>query len=353
MSKAKSKDTGRGHPAKTDGQTGEMDVLGLAAVIRRMGEQESKPAPEPEPEPTKESAAATEEPPADAAAVADAETGTETALSQSNEPKAEEASEPAPEESDPSELEYPKFQKRVNQLTAQKKEAQAKIAELEAQLVEAQARAKAQAEGPAPAPEPAAPPTAENPFLHITTWAALKREEANAESVIEWCDANEDGAVVREGDSEREYSGKEVRDIRRAADRALRKHIPAQQEYLRQREHFDQRAADEYRWWTDKSSPEYQQAANVLRVFPEIARFPDFKLTLGDFVVGHKVRTAKGAQAKASPVETPRKAPPQPAAPAAQPVPPDPSRARSDASRSRFNKTGSVDDLAKLIASSM
>ncbi len=346
MSDAKAKEPGLGNPLKTDVKKGGMDVQDLAAVIRRMGEQESKPAPEPEPEPTT-SAEATDETPADATAVAAAETGKDTALSQSTEPKAEEASEPAPD--DPAALEYPQFQKRVNKLTAQKKEAQAKIAELEAQLVEAKARA----EQPAPEPTPAAPPTAENPFLHITNWADLKREEANAESVIEWCDANADGVVVREGDSDREYSGKEVRDIRRAAERAVRKHLPAQQEYLRQREHFDQRAADEYRWWADKSTAEYQQAANVLRVFPEIARFPDYKLTLGDFVTGYKARAAKAAQPKTRTAETARKAPPHLAAPAAQPAAPDPSRARSDAARTRFSKTGNVDDLAKLIASSM
>ncbi len=336
------KDAGLGSSLKTDGGQG-FNVIDLAAAIRRMeDESEKKTPPEPEPEPTTESAEATEKTPDDAAADAAEEKGKDDVLSQ-DEPEAE-TSEPTAEPSDRGELEYPKFKKRVDQLTAQKKEAQAKIAELESKLVELQSK-------PEPATTPAPASTPSNPFQHVQSYAALKAEEANAEQVIEWCDANEDGAVLKQNDGEREYTSQEVRAIRRNAEKALRKDLPAHSEYLRAREHFDHQAVEAYAWWKDKAAGEYQAAAQLLRVFPEMAKFPDYKISVGDFIEGRRARMAKAS--KPTPAAAPRKAPAQPTAPAAQPAPVEPSAARSDAARKRFAQSGNVDDLAKLIAADL
>lgn len=330
-----SKVPGLGIPAvKSVVDKGEMDVNDLATALRKL-DDDSQPSPEPKPE--VEIPEVTEKLESDDAAVA-VEEGSEDALSKIE--KTDDASEPT---SDPAELEYPKFKKRVDTLTAQKKEAQARIAELEQQLEQANQVQPKEAEAAAPA-------TAANPFLNITNYSDLRREEASTEGVIEWCDANEDGAVVKQADgSERDYTAKEIRDVRRNAEKALRKHIPAQHEYLRQREHFDQQAVESYNWWKDKTTAEYQQAAQVLRAFPELAKFPDYKLTVGDFVEGFKSRTAKGVKAPAAV----KKAPAQPSTQSATPAAVPPSKVSSDAARSRFNTTGDVSDLEKVISAMM
>lgn len=333
---SKTKETGLGQPAKSVVDSNVMDVNDIAAAVSRLNDDtEASPATVPEVETPKE----LEKTATDDTAVAVEEEAKEDVL-----PEIEETTE-APDPTSEAELEYPKFKKRVDTLTAQKKEALAKVEMLEAQLLEAK-NAKAEA------PEPSAPPTPTNPLLHITSWADLKREESSTEGVVEWCDANEDGAVVKQADgSEREYSAKDVRDVRRNAEKALRKHIPAQADYLKQREQYDQQAVESYNWWKDKATAEYQQAAMVLRSFPEIVKFPDYKLTVGDFVEGFKARRAKAVKTVV-PVAV-KKAPPQPSSQSAGPAKIEPSKVGSEAARSRFNQTGNVGDLEKLIATMM
>lgn len=321
-------ESGLGQPEKKPVvDKGDMDTNDLAAAILRMdessGTQEAK---------AEGDAEAPEETVVDEAAEAVEET---TEVPSQGETE-EAASEPAPVDA---ELEYPKFKKRVDTLTAQKKEAQEKIAELEGQLNELRNAPRAEA-------EPVAPASA-NPFQHVTSAVELQREEASAENVIEWCDANDDGAVVKQADgTEREYTSKEVRDVRRSAEKAIRKYIPSQHEYIKAREHYDQQAVAIYPWWKDKSTAEYQHASNIMRVFPEVGRFPDYKLSIGDFVAGFKARSA---QAKTAVVL--KKAPAQPTA-TSRPAPVEPTKARSDAALNRFNRTGKVEDLAKLLSHS-
>ena len=342
MSK-KAKVAGLGTSLKTDGNTGDLELVDLAAAIRRMEEAPAEAPPEPEPEPQEEAVEATEnKTPDDAAAEAEVEEGKDV-LSQ-DESKTE-ASEPTAE-ADPAELEYPKFKKRVDKLTAEKHEAQAQIEALKARLEELQSQPKSEERAPSPSP------ASTNPFHHVQDYGAIKSEELNAEQVIEWCYQNEDGAVVKQANgAEREYDAKEVREIQRNAEKALRKHLPEQLEYLRARQHFDQEAVQSYGWWKDKAAIEYQQATQLLRAFPEMSRFPDYKINVGDFIEGRKVRMSKGKTSVAT--ATPKKAPGQPIAPASQPAPVAPSAARSDAARKRFVQSGDVADLAKLLAAEL
>lgn len=342
MSK-KAKVAGLDTSLKTDvKKTGDLDVIDLAAAIRRMEDEPAETPPEPEPESQEEAAEPSElKTPDDAVTEVPAEEGKEDVLSQ-DESKTE-ASEPTAE-ADPAELEYPKFKKRVDKLTAEKHEAAAQIEALKARLEELQSQPKTEEAAP---PSPAST----NPFHHVQSYEDVKAEELNAEHVIEWCSQNEDGAVVKQPNgAEREYDAKEVREIQRNAEKALRKHLPEQLKYLEARHHFDQEAVQSYGWWKDKTAVEYQQAAQLLRAFPEMSRFPDYKINVGDFIEGRRVRMAKGKPATSS---TPKKAPAQPISPASQPAPVAPSVARSDAARKRFVQSGNVADLAKLLAAEL
>ena len=340
---SKAKESGPGEPAKPVAVKGDMDVNDLAVAMRRMDPDTSETPPEPEPEAVPEKS---EEVVAEVAEEIPAATDTEVnedVLSQDVESKKDEASEPA---SDPAEFEYPKFQKRVDALTAQKKEAQAKIAEMEKEMETL--RATHAEETPDPAPVIAA--DTDDMFAKANNWDELKRTEASVENMLEWCNANPHGAVVKNSDgTEKDYSEDDIRYNKSRFEKALRKQLPARLDYLKARQHFDQQAVETYAWWKDKSSSDYQHAAGLLRVFPELSKFPDYKLLLGDFMVGFKGRTGNKKAAVQAVV---KKAPAQPVAPTSQPAPVEGTKARSDAAKNRYySGGGKVEDLAKLISS--
>lgn len=237
------------------------------------------------------------------------------------------------------------LQKRLNKLTARAKAAEEKLAAAEAKLEEQPAE---------PESVVTAPVTPENPFANLTKLEDIQREESNAEQVLDWCEDNPDGAVVETKDGEYEYSAEEVRDIRKRASKAIRKWLPQRQQWIRENQQNEEYALKTYKWWDDKASAEYQAATNILREFPEIQRFPDYKVIVGDVLNGMQQRLAAEQQAKnPKKAAQPKKAPAQPTAPTAEPAPVDESAARSSSARQRFEESGSVEDLANVLAADM
>ena len=293
--------------------------------------------------------------PDDVSAEAEAEEGKEDVLSQPEE-EASAEDEPAADEdateanagedeaeAEDAEEETPRgVQKRIDKLTKRAKEAEEREAKLKAEL---------DSKGSEPEKVVTAPVTPENPFANVTKLEDLQREEHNAEQVMDWCDDNMDGAVVKTSDGEMEYSAEEVRNIRKNASKALRKHLPQRQQWIRENQQNEEYANKTYKWWEDKTSTEYQAANNIIREFPEVQRFPDYKVIVGDTLMGMQMRLAAEQQAKQpKKAAATKKAPKQPTAPTAEPAPVDESTARSSSARKRFSETGDVDDLAQLIA---
>ena len=302
------------------------------------------------------------ETPDEPAAEADGEEGTEEVLSQPEEEEAA-ADEPAAEESENSDEsdtgeatdeepeddaeETPRgVQKRIDKLTKRAKRAEETLAEVQAELE--------QARDAQPDDAPRAPSTTANPFAHVTSLKDVQAEEHSAEQVLDWCDDNPDGAVVQTKDGEMDYSAEEVRDIRKRASKALRKWLPERQAWIQENQAQNEYAHKTYEWWKDKSAAEYQAAQSIIREFPEVMRFPDYKVVVGDQLMGMMMRRGMEAEAKkAKPKTAPKKAPKQPTAPTAEPAPVDETAARSSAARKAFDDSGDVDDLAKLLAAEM
>ena len=84
----------------------------------------------------------------------------------------------------------------------------------------------------------------------------------------------------------------------------------------------------------------------VLRSMPELARFPDYKFVVGDYLAGRAQREAPRKTASAKAV---KKAPPQPTAPTAEPAPVDASTVRSASALKSFQESGGVDELTNVI----
>lgn len=245
------------------------------------------------------------------------------------------------EEAEPSSKGLPKgVQKRIDKLTAQKKDAEKQIHELTEKLKEL--------ESAEPKTEKEVVPVGKdlNPYFSLQTEREIQDEIKNARQVRRWAEENADGAVVKGKDGQEvEYSAEEVRRIRLNAIDALEEHLPAQIQYVATRRQFDAEAEKEYPFWKQRQSPEYQFASELLRAFPEIQKFPDFKLSIGDLIEGKKARESK-AKKTAQPV---KKAPATPKASSA------PASVTSQAAKSKsadisFRKAPNESNLKALIA---
>jgi hypothetical protein len=262
--------------------------------------------------------------------------------------------EPEPEpEAEKDEL--PKgVRKRIDKLTAQKKaiaeEKDSEITKLREQvngLLEKVDRGEAES-------QPDRAPDSENPYRHLTSAEDIRREELSAEAVMDWCEDNPDGAVVADGEKEREYTAEDVRGIRKRARKALSRQLPDQKEWAKSYHAVDGYADDAFPWWQDKTTSEYQAAVQVFKVFPEVQKFSDYKVNIGDMIEGRKLRLNREAQtAKGKKKTAPPRAPEQPMAPVAEPAPINQKTARSASARKAFSDTGNIDDLARIMVAEL
>lgn len=225
--------------------------------------------------------------------------------------------------------------KRIDKLSAKRREAEAEVERLKSEVERLSQEAT----------KPAQTPTADNPYANLSTLDEVSREVDQAKQIRRWCELNPDGAVVTNKDgSETEYSAEEVRNIKIKALDALEEHLPARAKYLQNYMQMEQVASKEYPWWKDKSAKERQIAESFIKHFPEIQKFPDYKMVVGDYIRGVQARESK---AKSS--GTPVKAPSQPR-PSAAPARVPQRDASAQAAQKRFTVSQSRDDLSSIIA---
>ena len=258
----------------------------------------------------------------------------ETAADATAESEAEKADE---DEDEDTERGLPKgVKKRIDRLTAKRREAEAEVEKLKSEMETLRQEASQ---------KPVQNHNPENPYSHLATAEAITKEMEQAKQIRRWCELNPDGATVKDKEgNETDYSAEEIRRIKIKAMDAMEEHLPKQQRYLEQVSHMDQIASKEYPWWKDKTAKENLLAQKFLSVFPEIKRYPDYKIVVGDYIRGIQAREMSAKN------KAPQKAPVQPrpgATPAARPV----RDVKADDAKARFQKSTSRDDLADIIAS--
>ena len=258
---------------------------------------------------------------------------TETTTEQETEADSEETEETKSEE----EIErgLPKgVKKRIDKLSAKRREAEAEVERLKEEVERLSQEAT----------KPARIPTPDNPYANLSTLEEVNREADQAKQIRRWCEMNPDGAVVTNKDgSETDYSAEEVRNIKIKALDALEEHLPARAHYLQNYMQMEQVATKEYPWWKDKSAKERQIAEAFIKHFPEIQKFPDYKVVVGDYIRGVQARESKSKQT------APVKAPSQPR-PSASPARVPQQDANSQMAKKRFTVSQSRDDLSSIIA---
>ena len=224
-------------------------------------------------------------------------------------------------------------QKRIDKLTAKRMEAEATITQLKSELETAKNAVSAK-----PVNEDRS-----NPFSNIDTIAEIEAEIAQARSVRNWADENADGITITDKEGNEEYfDPAKLRQIKVNATRALEEGLPERYKYIQTRDQIETVANKEYSWWKDNSSKEKQIAESFLKAFPQIKKFPDYKMVIGDYIRGVKARESGSRQT------TILKAPVQPRSSGVAPTV-QKQEVRSQNAYAKFAQSGRTEDLTDII----
>jgi hypothetical protein len=256
--------------------------------------------------------------------------------------------------------------KRIDTLTARNKQLEAEMAELRAKQPKVEAKVSE-----------SAPVVIENQLDHISDLRELEGVEAKsrntlraAERALDMADELRDQLDVdpetvlrhlkaakydppEDRDGMARFLGELKREIRaeRAKAAASLDAVPRRRSHLEQEARVVEAAAVDYPWLKDRESEEYAMFEQIIRARPTVKQMgPDWPFVVAVQMEGIKSLNARrAAKAKAAPVLAKAAA-----APPKQPnrsVAPRP--AAGSAARSRFEETGSVEDLTAAIAAGL
>lgn len=319
-----------------------LDALLKSALMSEPSEQASTPPAEATETVEEETVEPTsEEPAADAEATKD----TNDLSQEQTEENAESSDSDDAESEEPADL--PKgVKKKLSKLSAAKRELEEQVAAKDREIEALKTR-------PAEPTEAQAKPLPDSPYLHLQTQAAVEQEIAQARKVRRWCEENLEGATVADPKTgkETEYTAEQIRNIRLNAVDALEEHLPRQLNYVQTKTRLDPQAETTYPFWKDRTSRDYNIAQNMLKTFPELQKFPDYKLVVGDYIRGAAAREAEAAK-KLAPVSAKpvvKKAPAQPNKPSASPAPVDSKTIKGTMADAVMRKKPSQESLKKVL----
>lgn len=306
----------------------------------------------------------------EAEAASGAAEGTETEPQEpGDEPPASEPEEGAESDTDKvPEKAQRAFEARIGELTAKRKEAETRATTAE-QRIAALEQELAEAKAPR-ATSPADLATGVPGLDDLDTPEAVQAREQQVQNSKYWALQHLDGATVADGKGgEIEITAEQARAILANAERALAA-LPARRKFLEERAAHSTAARQVYPWLYDTANATAQAELKRIRrdlSAKRVADLPEFDLILGDAIVGQSVREghytlvpAAAAAAKPAPGAKPGSVSAPPTAPKVAPSPkaiaPTVSRPaakaespRATAAKSRFFKTGSLDDLAEAL----
>ncbi len=224
---------------------------------------------------------------------------------------------------------------RIGKYTARAKAAEEKAAAAVKRAEEAEARAR-DAEDKNPRQVAFDPGS---PLANIFTAQDLNKQVDVAWKMKRWADEHPDGDTVEEGGKSKDYSAEDIRRIRLHAEEIIHHHAPARKEFLAQRAQHNAAAVKQYPWLNDKTSPEYQLAAEAYRIAPWLGQVPDGTMFVAQWVRGYQAEQAElQAKSKPKPKATIPAAKPktQPSTPGAAPAKPKGPEAQAQEARKQF-----------------
>lgn len=269
----------------------------------------------------------------------------ETQVTEDIEPQAEDGNVHSQEDGVENDEELPRgVQKRIDKLTAFRKQAEEQVDELRKELNELRSKLESTEQEKQEATQTNKAFSGDNPFSHLQTPADIDKELETARYLRFKCEENPEGFSV--GDTF--YDAEQVRALKVNALKAIEIHLPKQKAFLDARMHIEPIAEQNYPWWKNQGSKEYQLANQVLKTYPDFKRFPDYKLFVGDYVRGFIARESAALQSKRSTSPAPNLG----IRPTSSPVRGKQSDIAARSTKARFAKTGSEIDLASYLMSS-
>jgi hypothetical protein len=185
----------------------------------------------------------------------------------------------------------------------------------------------------------------------VDTPTELEGRLQTALQVKRWCIENPDGGTVTRGDgNEVEIEPQQARKMLADAEELITLHIPRRHRYLQDREQHEAVAKVAYPSLYEKGSEDARAADVLLKMWPEVRRFPDWRLVIGDYMRGFRERAAANGKKKEVPAAKTRLAPPVPKAPAASK--PRSRDTKGDALHRVMEGAGSLDSVAEYFAKS-
>ena len=328
------------------------DTLNLTDLATEMGltlEKVEDTPPEPsteeadpnaETDPSQENTEETEDSPEPSDSSDEQEAESEEKSEDEDTEEAEEA--PAPTQE--------KLLRRIDKITAKRREAEERAEQLETELSDLRAKIDT-------TPPVTLAPTPADPLADIETPEALEERIAIAKKVRKWALENLEGGTVTNAQGEEVYhEPAQVRQYLANADEMLTEHAPKRREWLNQRTTFVPEARTAYPALFKAGSPEQMVFRETLKAYPALKNMPNLELVIGDAIEGQKLRFArqqaaqKAASAPKSSATSVKSAPSAPSPAKGQKVPAKDINARASA-KSIYERGSQLksDDIAAFL----
>lgn len=261
------------------------------------------------------------------------------------EPQAEDGNVHSQEDGVETEEELPRgVQKRIDKLTAFRKHAEEQVDELRQELKALRSKLESTEQEKQEAPQPNKAFSGDNPFSHLQSAAEIDKELETARYLRFKCEENPDGFSM----GENFYDAEQVRSMKVNALKAIEIHLPKQKMFIDTRAQIEPVAEQNYPWWKNQGSKEYQLANQVLKAYPDFKKFPDYKLFVGDYVRGFIARETAALQSRRNTAAAPNLG----IRPTSSPTRAKRSDIAARTTKAQFAKTGSEIDLAGYLMSS-
>ena len=192
-----------------------------------------------------------------------------------------------------------KFLKQISRLTARSKSAEEQVAQLQAQVNSLQLDNKVK----------------ENPGIEdVTTMDELEQLRQEALNAKKWARANEDEDYVTDGD--KEYTKKEIKQIRDKAEEHLEELIPERMKFIQMKTNSEQLALQDFPFIKQEDSDAYKLLQTMIadKQFKPLDKLPNGLYLRALMVEGVNTLNArkKGAKTKVKPKKVIPKPPSMP-----------------------------------------
>jgi hypothetical protein len=238
----------------------------------------------------------------------------EEKLSDNDESDESEAEKPAEEsededaedeesEDDDAPVPQEKVQKRIDKLTAKRKEAEEKAQTLETEYSAAKTKLAELEAQVNEASRPVLQPTADNPLADVDTPEALEAKVKSAQEVRRWALKNSDGATVKRPDGSEVYVDSDaVKEYLLKADDVLTLHAPARQQWLAQRQPAVEAAKNLFPDIFTKGTALNTAYQATVKQAPELLKLPQVEYWVGLALYGEQqlMQKQEAQKAKAS-----------------------------------------------------